>query len=161
MVIDEKKFPPASVDIPEISGLVIRRAQFEDADALSGLVTQMGHPANVDDIIVRLCDLLPRSSDYLVAVAQWQNRVVGLVSATREFHIETDGLLGRITAMCVHKDFRNMRIGAVLLAYAEAWLRSRSVRICTVTFARGRRDAHRFYQGKGYRLTGCRLEKKW
>lgn len=130
-------------------------------DVLAELITQLGYPTCADALIARLRALLTRSEDHLVALAQWRGKVVGVIAAARSFHIEYDGAYGRITALSVDENHRGRGIGAVLLTYAESWLRNRGAVICIVNSHVRRHDAHRFYQRERYLNTGYRLEKKW
>lgn len=151
----------ATTDLPELSGFIIRRAEFTDADILADLITQLGYPTCADKVIMRLRELLTRSEDHLAAVGDWRGNVVGVICAARSFHIEYDESYGRITALSVDENYRGRGIGSVLLTYAESWLRSRGAVICIVNSHMRRHDAHRFYQREGYLHTGYRLEKKW
>jgi len=147
---------PAPTDIP---GLMLRRAECRDSDVLAKLITQLGYPTVAGSMIVRMRALLDRPDDHFVIVAEWRGTVVGVIAAALSFHIEHDQAYGRITVLSVDEAHRSLGIGAVLLAYAEAWLRDRGAGICIVNSHIRRNDAHRFYKREGYRLTGYRLEK--
>ena len=141
--------------------LIIRRAGFLDTDILADLVTQLGYPTEADAMLARLRSLLSRPQDHLVALAEWQGCVVGVIVATVSLHLELDGTYGFITALSVDERHRGQGIGAALLAFAETWLHRLGAGVCIVNSHVRRLDAHRFYEREGYQRTGHRFEKKW
>lgn len=144
----------------EPADLIVRPAHYTDAEAIARLITQLGYPTAEQEILLRLKELFARSDDHLTAVANLHGHVIGVIAAAFGFHIEHTGAYGRVNALSVEQDHRNRRIGARLLAYAEAWLREKGANICIVNSRLSRGDAHRFYESNGYSKTGYRLAKE-
>jgi GNAT superfamily N-acetyltransferase len=151
LVLKEKD----TIDLP---GVVIRGADFEDAEALAELMSQLGYPTREDEMAARLRLILP-CSDYLVAVAVREGHAVGVVAALMGLSIELNGRYGRVTALSVAEGQRGQGIGALLLAHAESWLRVHTAAACIVNCSTRRADAHRFYEREGYHVTGLRFHK--
>ena len=139
-------------------GISIRNAEICDARPLAVLMSQLGYPSTENEVADRLRLILPRS-DYLVAVAVREGQVVGVISAFIGLYLEMNGRYGRVIALSVEADHRGQGIGARLLAQAESWLRVRGASACIVNSRTHRADAHRFYQCKGYQVTGVRFQK--
>lgn len=105
--------------------LIICPADYDDAAAIARLITQLGYPTGREEIIVRLKELFARSDDHLTAVAKLRGQGIGVIAAAFGFHLEHTGAYGRINALSIEQDHRNQGIGALLLAYAETWLRKK------------------------------------
>ena len=136
----------------------IRTATLEDATEISVLLGQLGYPTDAVSVRRRLKTILSRD-DYLVTVAERARGLAGLVSACWGLYLEYDGRWGRITSLVVAEDCRRQGIGTLLIDQAESWLRSRQARTCIVNSRQQRADAHRFYERRGYQVTGFRFVK--
>jgi GNAT superfamily N-acetyltransferase len=142
------------------SATCIRPATDNDAPGVANLLTQLGYPCGADEIVHRLHYVIERPDDRLAAVLEFQGEVKGVICATVDIHLELVRPYGWITALSVDAAHRGRGLGALLLEYAEAWLKNRDVSAIIVNSHIRRGDAHRFYERLGYRLTGYRLEKK-
>ena len=136
----------------------IRKATLEDASDISVLLGHLGYPNDAVSVHRRLEAILSRD-DYFVAVAESKRDLAGLVSACWGLYLEYDGRWGRITSLVVAEDCRRQGIGTLLIDQAESWLRSRQARTCIVNSRQQRADAHRFYERRGYQVTGFRFVK--
>lgn len=139
--------------------LHIRRARPTDAAAVAALISELGYPCSAREMGARLRALLPRR-DIRVAVAVEGKEILGVVAAGVEWGIEAARPRGRVTALCVAPGKRGRGVGALLLAAAESWFRSRGAGAAFVNSAARRREAHRFYEREGYRVTGLRFVKE-
>jgi GNAT superfamily N-acetyltransferase len=136
----------------------IRKATLEDAAEISVLLGQLGYPTDAVGVHRRLEAILSRD-DYLVTVAEHEGGLAGLVGACWGLYLEHDGRWGRITGLVVAEDCRRQGIGTRLIDQAESWLRSQQALDCIVNSRQQRTDAHRFYERRGYRVTGFRFVK--
>ena len=134
--------------------LTIRDARPEDADAIAGLLTQLGYPSEAETVEGRL-DRLQVVGDRIV-VAELDERVVGLAHLQVSPAIERDRPAAKLGALVVDEAHRGHGIGRALVEAAEAEARLRGCELLFLTTADRRDDAHAFYESLGLELTGRR-----
>ncbi|MBB3140018.1 GNAT family N-acetyltransferase [Halomonas organivorans] len=125
-----------------------RQATKADAEALAGLMGQLGYAHGPDGVSDNLAAMVARGD--AVIVAEGERGIVGCVSAILDVRL-AEGRCGEIVSLVVTQTSRGAGLGAELVAAAEAWLRPRTDRIrvrANVT----REAAHAFYRRQGYRL---------
>jgi GNAT superfamily N-acetyltransferase len=134
--------------------LTIRDAEPRDAEALAGLMAQLGYPAEPAAIVPRL-ERLRIVGDRLV-VAVVDDAVVGLAQLHVSPTIEHDRPAAKLSALVVDEARRGEGIGRALVdaMLAEAQLRGCAVFFLTTSDRRG--DAHAFYERLGLEQTGRR-----
>jgi len=145
---------------------VIRFAVEVDADAISFLLGELGHPLEAARVVEKLAALRGSSLDR-VWVAEFppdvppdgRRGLAGLLSfhAFPMFH--TPGNLGRITALVVHPGLRGKGIGRRLVAVAERFARDCGCERLELTSGAHRHDAHRFYTTLGFSPRPVRFVK--
>jgi GNAT superfamily N-acetyltransferase len=141
---------------PEITK--VRLATLEDGSGMAVLLGELGYPTDSVSFCKRLEGMLARD-DYRVLVAERDGELCGLVSACWGLYLEHDGRWGRITALVVAEAYRGQGVGMLLVAHAESWLQSQQAIACIVNSSLVRAEAHRFYEHRGYRVTGFRFVK--
>lgn len=137
--------------------IVIRDARLEDAEVLSGLLDELGRPTPAVTIVERMKTLDEIGNRVLVA--ELNGDVVGLLTLhqTPNLHAGPDG---RITALVVSSQARNLGIATRLVRAAEAICREWQCHRMEVMSAIERLGAHQFYEHLGYRETRKRFRKE-
>lgn len=141
-----------SMDAP-----VIRLANATDADAISELFGQLGHPAGPDEVAARLERFAQANEEALVA--EIGGEVVGVTALSVMPTLHRPTSVGRMSVLVVAETVRGRGVGRALVAAAEARLRERGCALVEVTSNQRRIEAHRFYEGLGYEKTSFRLFK--
>ena len=138
--------------------LTIRDAGPGDAEALAGLLGQLGYPAQSDGISSRLERL--RIVGDRVVVAELDGQVVGLAHLQVSPAIEYDRPAAKIGALAVDESHRGEGIGRALVEEMETEARARGCVLLYLTTAERRADAHAFYDRVGLQQTGRRYGKR-
>ncbi|MEO7003407.1 MAG: GNAT family N-acetyltransferase [Ktedonobacterales bacterium] len=140
----------------------LRPAQPEDAAALAELMCQLGYPTTAEQMAKRLVALLAHA-DYYTVVAEVEervaHRVVGMIGVEISLFYELDGAYGHIVTLVVDETLRGKRIGASLVAEAERWAQAQGGSAMIVSSSLARKDTHRFYEQRGYHVSGLRFFK--
>jgi GNAT superfamily N-acetyltransferase len=128
----------------------IRPARSADAEAVNGLLGQLGYPqdgraATAARIQTWVDD--PASTAY---VADANGDLLGVIAVHVCPFFEHDGAWGRITALVVSDRARGRGVGSRLVAAAESFATSHGCLRMEVTSGDRRLGAHRFYQRRGY-----------
>jgi N-acetylglutamate synthase-like GNAT family acetyltransferase len=138
-----------SKNIPEPTGVRIRRARLSDAPRIAELSGQLGYPTSSKTMLARLKQAL-RSNDAACFLAETQQEgVIGWL------HVSVIPLLeverrAEINGLVVDERARSKGAGAFLVKAAEAWARKMR---CTGVSVRSnvlRERAHSFYLREGY-----------
>jgi GNAT superfamily N-acetyltransferase len=129
----------------------IRAMTAADAARVAELAGQLGYPSTAEDVERRFGELAGRDSD-AVLVAVDDGTVIGWIHVCRVASLAASDV-ALIGGLVVDEDRRSDRIGAALLAAAEAWARDRGAGKITVASRITREGAHRFYLREGYELT--------
>ena len=136
----------------------IRAALAEDSRQLAALMGELGYPTTREFIERRLAQLLSTPGTKIF-VADYDGKVIGLLSFSILPLLHLDGGLGRITALVVTSQFKGRGIGKRLVAEAEAFAwKNRCARI-EITTGEHRADAHAFYEAVGYKQDSRRFVK--
>ncbi|HUZ00735.1 MAG TPA: GNAT family N-acetyltransferase [Thermomicrobiaceae bacterium] len=139
--------------------LTVRDAAAADAEAVAGLLEQLGYPTTARQAERRL-QVLGGSADWRVlAAVDPGGVVVGLVAAEVIPLLEHDDPVCRLAALVVDDAHRGRGIGAVMVRAVEELARERGCHGVMLTTARHRAGAHAFYRRLGYVDTGLRFVK--
>ena len=127
----------------------IRDATPADADAVAGLLGELGYPcsASAAEDQLRRFTAQPRSRVQLAEVA---GRVVGLVATHVVPRLDGDGPSCRITDLVVSQATRRSGIGTALVAAAEREARRQAAPRLDLSSGEWRADAHAFYDRLGF-----------
>ena len=131
------------------SPVFIRRLTIDDAEAAAELCSQLGYPANSDDLRRRIEERL-RTTDAVALAAVIDDRLAGWIDASIENHLQSSAS-AVIGGLVVREDARGLGIGKRLCLEIEQWARSKSIPLLRVRSQIIREDAHRFYLREGYR----------
>ncbi len=130
--------------------LRVRRAAAADADRLAALATGLGYPSSPEEIRRRLSPF-ESDPDHWVGVAELDTaHVIGWVHACVRRLVESNPC-AEIGGLMVDAGFRGSGVGRVLMEHAEDWARSKGLEAVYLRSNVIRKDAHRFYEGLGYR----------
>jgi ribosomal protein S18 acetylase RimI-like enzyme len=132
--------------------ILIRPARETDAEVLSTLLYQLGHPSTPEHIRRQLARFASSDSE-TVLVADVEGRVAGLLALqiTRQFHQAPP--LARIIDLCVLNSHRGRHIGQRLIKEAERIALKIGCDKLEVTASNFRKRAHQFYQRNGLEPT--------
>ncbi len=142
------------------NSLTVRAPNPADAAAIAALVGQLGYPAGAADVAERL-ERLANHSHAAIYVAEFDSRVVGIVTAHTYPAIHATALAALITTLVVDDRCRRQNVGRHLVAAVEQWAIAQGSQKISVTSALRRLDAHAFYEAIGYARSGVRLTKQF
>jgi GNAT superfamily N-acetyltransferase len=140
--------------------MIIRQAIRTDAPAVAVLLTQLGYPPpqeNLDFVVDKIETYSAES--YRLLVCEVDGDVAGFISLHWFQIFHSPGLIGRITAFCVHENVRSKGIGQFMLMEAEKFLRTEGCTSVEVTSNLRRLLTHSFYLKNGYAETSKRFIK--
>ena len=137
----------------------IRIAVPADAPAISELLGQLGYPAPVPEITPRLRALSDFPSASAFVATDRYGEVVGVVTAHLIPSIHDNEPVAWLTTLVVQEDARGAGIGSALVEHIEKWATNNGARRLSVTSAMHRKEAHEFYEKRGYENTGLRFGK--
>jgi GNAT superfamily N-acetyltransferase len=141
-----------------VTGISVRYAQADDAEALGPLLATLGYPAGPEAIAGRLEAYLASQSTCLF-VAEAGARLVGLAALHIMPLLHYPEPIGRISAFVVAEDYQRQGVGQTLLQQLEAHARAQGCRRIEVASAEHRTGAHRFYEHAGYQPSSRRFLK--
>ncbi|UCG26059.1 MAG: GNAT family N-acetyltransferase [Chloroflexota bacterium] len=149
----------SSADEPAPPGnFTIRTADMADAADIALLLGQLGYPTGASEASRRLKEVSASDADEILLV-QSGLEVTAVASIHFMAYFHRGELLCKITAFVVKDGYRGQGIGSALLARIEQIARDRGCQRMELTSATGRREAHAFYEGKGYHRAGYKFYK--
>jgi GNAT superfamily N-acetyltransferase len=134
--------------------MTVRRAEAADAEAISGLLAQLGRPTSPEAIRARLGE----TDAVLLA-----DDGAGLIGLHRVPRLAEGGAFARITALVVAEAHRGEGVAQALLAAAEATARDWGCNLLEVSSGRRpeREPGHRFYRAAGFEDRAERSVRYW
>jgi len=130
----------------------IRSARLPDAASLARLSTQLGYPASQGEMEGRLRTIL-RNRNHAILVAEVDGKgIVGWAHAVVEKALLTEPR-AEVLGLIVDATERGKGIGGALMSRVEDWARARGLNAVSLRSNVIREQAHRFYEGLGYRRT--------
>ena len=138
--------------------LQIRRASEADADAIVGLLGQLGYPAEASEVSRRL-DRICSDDRMLILLAQKADKVVGLATAHILSVLNRPRDVAWLTALVVDESARGTGVGRALVTAVEEFARRMNCEKLSVTTHEDRTDAQAFYLRLGFDRTGRRFGK--
>ena len=144
---------PAPDDRP-----AVRSATVHDAPELARLLTMLGHPTDVAQIVAHWDEWSARGDAAIVADAG-DGTLAGVATLHRMRVLHRPRPVGRITALVVDERVRGRGIGGTLVAAAERTLAGAGCGLLEITSNVRRTDAHAFYERLGYQRTSFRFMK--
>jgi GNAT superfamily N-acetyltransferase len=142
------------------AGLEIRAAHRDDANAISDLLTELGHPLEPALALAQIARIQALAPTYAVFVAIKSGAVVGLVSAFSTPVLHKALPVGRVSVLVVTRAYAGQGIGSALLRHSEQFLAGLGCGRIEVTSASHREAAHAFYLARGYAQQGVKFTRE-
>jgi GNAT superfamily N-acetyltransferase len=140
-----------------MTAVEIRTAVASDAQAIAGLLDELGYPTLAEDSPQRIERLAASRGTALLAIHDAQ--VVGLATVHVLSVINRPHDVAWLTALVVHGTQRRVGVGRALVRAVEAFARAAGCERLSVTTHEARTDAQRFYTDVGLEPTGRRFGK--
>lgn len=129
---------------------LIRAARPGDAPALAALFGQLGYPSTADAVRSRLAGPGADRAQVLVAEAEAEAGVVGLIVVNLVAPLHVAGLWALVSALVTDEAARGSGVGAALLDAAERLARERGCIRMELSSSEYRTRAHAFYLRHGF-----------
>jgi GNAT superfamily N-acetyltransferase len=142
-----------------MTNFTIRPATGADTAAISRLLGQLGYPTTPDAVHTRLDPILAHPDYATWVAADGAGMVQGFAGACVGLYYEKDGPYARLLALVTDEGARGTGAGTALADAVEGWARTQGAGAVIVNSGLHRHAAHRFYEGRGYVLTGQRRVK--
>jgi GNAT superfamily N-acetyltransferase len=126
---------------------------------IAGLISQLRHPADPDEMARRLESVLYHP-DYVTFVAEIARVVVDFIGARLGIEVEFNALSARLAGLVVDGAWHGEGIGMNLIGKIKAWARGRWATFSILTSGKAWLGAHRFFRWIGYSQTGLRIAKR-
>lgn len=134
--------------MPNGPAFELRSARLADAAEVARLSTQLGYPADEEEMAERL-DVVMSATDRHVLVASQGQRLWGWIGIELRTTLES-GLKAEIAGLVVDAGARRSGVGKALVDAAETWVRDRGLHTVMVRSNAARMESHPFYQGLGF-----------
>jgi GNAT superfamily N-acetyltransferase len=131
--------------------ITIREASQADVKALVPLCNQLGYPSTAEQIGARVDRILQDPTRVLYVAVDPNQRVVGFIDLDHRIIAVSDGGV-EICGLVTDESVRGQGYRAALLKKAEDWARARGVREVSLRSNIVRKEAHGFYERRGYEV---------
>ena len=143
------------------AAVVIREMQTGDADAVSGLLLELGHPADAATVGANLRLIQTLSPLHAAFVAVKSRSIAGVISTFATPVLHRPHPIGRISILVVTDSLTGQGTGTALLLRVEEFLRNLGCDRIEVTSAAHRLQTHEFYRRRGYVQQGVRFVREF
>jgi GNAT superfamily N-acetyltransferase len=126
----------------------VRRAVRDDNDTLVTLAGELGYPTTAEEMLPRLDELLLSETEAIFVAVEGES-VIAWTQVGITIALES-GEWAEIRGLVVSESHRSRGVGAILVAAAEEWARSRGITRMRVRSNVIRERTHRFYERLGY-----------
>jgi GNAT superfamily N-acetyltransferase len=130
----------------------IRPARLDDCSEIARLAGQLGYPATLENIRVRLGGLLMSAGDAVYVAEAAEGALAGWIHGFLSQLLESDVRV-EIGGLVIAEQFRRIGLGSQLVAYIEQWALQHGVKEVSVRCRTTRPEAHQFYENLGYTST--------
>ena len=128
---------------------MLRRPTPDDADAVSGLLDELGHPGQVG-VAERIAAWNADPDAELAVAADGTGALVGLVAVTAQRTFHQPAPLAVVVSLVVSSRARGAGVGRELVDAAEEFARARGCSAIQLSSNRTRPEAHAFYRRLGF-----------
>jgi ribosomal protein S18 acetylase RimI-like enzyme len=127
----------------------VRAAGEPDADAVAGLLAQLGYPRSAADVTRALRD----PGQHVLVGVDGGGEPLGVIVASARWTLHQGAVVGTLDALVVDEAHRSMGLGEALVGAAIATLRREGARRVELHSNHRRVRAHAFYEHLGFRET--------
>ena len=136
----------------------LRIATIDDSIQIAALLTSLGHDTSNNQVRSNW-RAFTASGNLAYVAATLSDQLVGVITIHTMIVLHRPKPVGRVTALFVDEQFRNLGIGGELLRTAEAELAKSGCGLVEITSNFRLTEAHSFYEQQGYSQTSVRLVK--
>lgn len=135
-----------------------RKAMEDDFAELPVLMGELVYPTPNEQMKKRFKEI-HNDSNYYTIVVEENGLLLGMIGMFKGLAYEKDERYVRIISLVVRKEFRNKKIGKLLVDHAEQWAKMQGVLKLAVNTGKRRGDSHHFYKARGFDDTGAGFYK--
>jgi GNAT superfamily N-acetyltransferase len=140
------------------TGALVRDGRADESSVLAALLSQLGHDVAPAWLGSWMRTVDPATDRVLVAEEAGEPVGVGAIHVTPFAH--EGGHRARLTALVIDRRVRSRGLGGLLLDACEQAARQMGCSSLELTTGAWRRDAHRFYERRGYAHSSRRYAKQ-
>ena len=129
--------------------IIIRQATLSDVSAINRLSEQLGYPLPENDSRSYL-ELILKNPDEMVFVAELNGKVIGWTNVFKTLHL-VSGYCCELAGLVVDVQYHRMGVGKLLLNNVYKWSKEQGCDHLRVRTNIKRKDAHKFYEGLGFK----------
>ncbi|HEY9773538.1 MAG TPA: GNAT family N-acetyltransferase [Planktothrix sp.] len=129
----------------------IRSAQASDGARLVSLCDQLGYPVTLEQIVTRVARIDQDPTRVLFVSVDESDRACGFIDLDHRVIAVCDYAV-EICGLVTDESVRGQGHGAALVRHAEEWARGRGATEVSVRSNVVRKEAHGFYQRRGYEI---------
>lgn len=145
----------------KLNKIIVRKAKYSDSKDVSRLIKQLEPKLTNKDLkkVREIFKAIIEKENYLNKVAILRNKenrekIIGFISLVFNLAIHDLGLVATINEIVIDKNYRNKKVGSILLENAIGDAESRGCTEMEVSSSMERKDAHIFYKKHGFEEVG-------
>ena len=140
--------------------IVIRIIEEKDYLSVADIWREVLNIPVTDEDLTRTYDKMKADDRYITYVAEFDGRVVGLVTMVSVLAVGHPSGYTKVNGLGVLPEYRNMGIGRMLMEKAEQAAVQNGTRYLGLASGLMRENAHRFYEHLGYVRTSYWFGKR-
>jgi N-acetylglutamate synthase-like GNAT family acetyltransferase len=151
----------------KLNKIIVRKAKYSDGKDVLRLIKQLEPELSNGDLkkAREIFKAIIEKENYLNKVAILRNKenrekIIGFISLVFNLAIHDLGLVATINEIVIDKNYRNKRVGSILLENAIGDAKSRGCTEIEVSSSLGRKTAHQFYKKHGFEEVGKFFSKE-
>jgi GNAT superfamily N-acetyltransferase len=114
---------------------------------------------NIESFTTKMA-MMSKDENYKTFVALIDSTVVGFITIVQTLAIEFEIGYLKVNGLAVQKNHQNKGIGTTLIQYAEEYAKEKGLSCLILNSGFQRKDAHAFYERKGYQKTSYCFVKR-
>lgn len=151
----------------KLNKIIVRKAKYSDSKDVSRLIKQLEPKLTNKDLkkVREIFKAIIEKENYLNKVAILRNKenrekIIGFISLVFNLAIHDLGLVATINEIVIDKNYRNKKVGSILLENAIGDAESRGCTEIEVSLSLDRKTAHQFYEKHGFKEVGKFFSKE-
>ncbi len=145
----------------------IRKSNYSDSNDVLRLIKQLEPELTNKDLkkVREIFEAIIEKENYLNKVVILRNeknrkKIIGFISLVFNLTIHDLGLVATINEIVIDKNYRNKKVGSILLENAIGDAKSRGCTEIEVSSSLDRKTAHQFYKKHGFKEVGKFFSKE-